>query len=101
MTFEREEGYFLGGYALNLVVSEILGLGLAVFLIFGTALRNLDLIWQEAIAVTLAVAFPVLLFPYSRTVWVAMDLSFHPPERVLEQQLRVSQVARRCQASRP
>lgn len=84
--FEREEGYFLGGYALNLVVSELLGLGLALFLIFGTLLRDADLIWQEAIAVALAVAVPILLFPYSRTVWMAMDLSFHPPAEVAGQQ---------------
>src|ERR687890_1074013 len=57
--FEREEGYFLGGYALNLIVAEFLGLGLAIFLIFRTDLRHLDLIWQELIAVSLAIAFPV------------------------------------------
>ncbi len=77
--FEREEGYFLGAYALNLIVAEFLGLGLAIFLIFKTDLRHLDLIWQELIAVALAIAFPVALFPFSRTVWIAMDLMFHPP----------------------
>ncbi len=30
--FEREEGYFLGAYALNLIVAEFLGLGLAIVL---------------------------------------------------------------------
>jgi uncharacterized protein (DUF983 family) len=79
VTFEREEGYFLGGYALNLVVAEIIGLGLAIFLLFKTDLRELDLIWQEIIAVALAVAFPLILFPFSRTVWIALDLVFHPP----------------------
>ena len=77
--FEREEGYFLGAYALNLIVAEFLGLGLAIFLIFKTDLRDLQLIWQEIIAVALAIAFPVALFPFSRTVWIAMDLVFHPP----------------------
>ncbi len=86
--FEREEGYFLGAYALNLLVAELLGLGLALMLIFRTELRHLDLIWQEAIAVVLAVSFPVLFFPYSRTVWIALDLTFHPPGRDLERQLR-------------
>lgn len=79
VTFEREEGYFLGGYALNLVVAEFLGLGLAIWLLFKTDLRELDLIWQEAIAVFLAVSFPLILFPFSRTVWVALDLVLHPP----------------------
>ena len=86
--FEREEGYFLGAYALNLIVAEFLGLGLAIFLIFKTDLRHLDLIWQELLAVVLAIAFPVVLFPFSRTVWIAMDLIFHPPGWTTERQLR-------------
>jgi uncharacterized protein (DUF983 family) len=86
--FEREEGYFLGGYALNLIVAEFLGLGLAIFLIFRTELRNQPLAWQEVIAVALVIVFPVALFPFSRTVWIAMDLIFHPPRRRSEQQLR-------------
>jgi uncharacterized protein (DUF983 family) len=86
--FEREEGYFLGAYALNLIVAEFVGLGLAIVLIFRTDLRHLSLIWQEVIAVALAIAFPVILFPFSRTVWIAMDLVFHPPGHIAERQLR-------------
>ncbi len=86
--FEREEGYFLGAYALNLIVAEFLGLGLALFLIFKTDLRHLSLVWQEAVAVALAIAFPVTFFPFSRTVWIAMDLIFHPPGQATERQLR-------------
>src|SRR5215217_1364178 len=86
--FEREEGYFLGAYALNLIVAEFLGLGLAIVLIFKTELQHLQLIWQEVIAVTLAIAFPVILFPFSRTVWIALDLVFHPPRHGSERQLR-------------
>jgi uncharacterized protein (DUF983 family) len=86
--FEREEGYFLGAYALNLIVAELLGLGLAIVLIFKTDLQYLQLVWQELIAVALAIAFPVTLFPISRTVWIAMDLAFHPPGRAAERQLR-------------
>jgi uncharacterized protein (DUF983 family) len=81
VTFEREEGYFLGAYAINLIVAEFIGLGLAIFLLFKTGLRELDLIWQEGIAVALAVAFPLILFPFSRTVWIALDLVLHPPVR--------------------
>src|SRR3954465_14607431 len=86
--FEREEGYFLGAYALNLIVAEFLGLGLALVLIFKTDLQYLSLIWQEVIAVVLAIGFPVALFPFSRTVWIAMDLIFHPPAHGSERQLR-------------
>lgn len=78
--FEREDGYFLGGYAINLVVSEFIALGLALWLLFGTQLRDLPLLQQELIAVALAVSFPLLLFPYSRTFWMMLDLTLHPPE---------------------
>jgi uncharacterized protein (DUF983 family) len=86
--FEREEGYFLGAYALNLIAAEFIGLGLALFLIFKTDLRHLSLVWQEVIAVALAIAFPVTFFPFSRTVWIALDLTFHPPGQTAERQLR-------------
>jgi uncharacterized protein (DUF983 family) len=78
--FEREDGYFLGGYALNLVVSEFIALGLAVWLLFFTGLRDLPLLGQEAIAIGLALGFPLALFPFSRTFWMALDLTLHPPE---------------------
>lgn len=86
--FEREEGYFLGAYALNLVVAEILALGIAVFVIFGTEFRDAGLIWQEALAIGLALLFPILFFPYSRGVWMALDLTFHPPSTIDERTLR-------------
>lgn len=88
VSFEREDGYFLGAYALNLIVAESLGLGLALSLIFGTPLSEIDLIWQEAIAVSLAVGLPVLFFPFSRTVWIALDLLVDPPASEPERRLR-------------
>lgn len=86
--FEREDGYFLGAYAFNLIFSEFLGLGLALAIIFGTAMRHAELLWQEALALSLAVLFPVLFFPYSRGAWMAFDLTFHPPGIGEEPQMR-------------
>ena len=94
MRFEREEGYFLGAYALNLIVAEFLGLGLAILLIFKTSLRDAGLLPQEAVAVALAVLFPVLFFPYSRTIWIALDLVLHPPRDGEVRQKRGSQARR-------
>ena len=88
VAFEREDGYFLGAYAFNLVIAEFLGLGLAVILIFMTGLRNADFMIQWLVIVALAILFPVLLFPYSRGFWMALDLALHPPFNAAEQQLR-------------
>jgi hypothetical protein len=85
--FEREDGYFLGAYAFNMIVAEFLGLGIALALIFGTAMRHVDLLWQEALALTLAVVFPVLFFPFFRDAWMAFDLTVHPPGTGVERQL--------------
>lgn len=94
VSFEREDGYFLGAYALNLIVAEGLGLGLALYLIFGTPIARLDLLWQEAIAVGLAVGLPVLFFPFSRTVWIALDLLVDPPGSEPERRLRGHEMGR-------
>lgn len=86
--FAREEGYFLGAYAFNLVFSEFLALVLALVLIFASPLRQAALLWQEVVAIGLAVAFPIIVFPYSRGVWMAIDLALHPPSMHGERELR-------------
>lgn len=88
VSFVREDGYFLGAYALNLIFAEFLGLGLALYLLFGTELRELPMGWQMVIAAGLATAFPLLLFPYARTLWMALDLILNPPGENPEQYLR-------------
>jgi uncharacterized protein (DUF983 family) len=82
--FAREEGYFLGGYAVNLIVAEVLGLGAVLYLIFQT---DLSLIAQEAIAIGAAIGLPVLFYPFSRTLWMAVDLMFDPENREREPRL--------------
>lgn len=88
VSYEREEGYFLGAFAINLVVAEIVALTVALGLIFGTGLRRADLIWQELVAIGLAVALPLLFFPYARTLWIALDLMLDPPGATPERRLR-------------
>ncbi|MFM9108633.1 MAG: DUF983 domain-containing protein [Chloroflexota bacterium] len=92
--FEREDGYFIGGYAINLVFSETLALVLAVWLLFGTSLRDAPLLTQEIIAVALAVLLPLFFFPYSRSVWMALDLTLHPPQPQPERYVRTSTMSR-------
>lgn len=74
--FAREDGYFLGAYALNLLFAEFVGLGGAIYLLFWTSLRSLPLGWQMVVAGGLALVLPILFFPFSRTIWIAIDLLF-------------------------
>lgn len=101
MRFDREEGYFLGGYALNLIVAEFVGLGLALVIIFGTAFRHAPLLGQEALAVALAVVVPIIFFPYSRTLWMALDLFFNPPFKNPERYLRSHEMRKPPESSDP
>ena len=88
--FEREEGYFLGAYAVNLIAAEFLTIAVLVALFVWT-----DASWVaiEAIVIPLAVGLPILFFPYSRTLWMAIDLMADPA--VAEHQLRGAQMTRR------
>jgi hypothetical protein len=85
---EREEAYFVDAYALNPIVAVFLGLGLAIVSLFLTGLGHLPLFCQEVVAVALAISFPVKLFPFSRTVWIATDLMLHPSGQAAERQLQ-------------
>ena len=80
LRLEREQGYFLGAMALNLVVAELL-----FVVAFAT---TLVLTWPRPPWVFLTygsavgvVLFPIILYPFSRTVWIALDLLFHPVEQ--------------------
>lgn len=85
VSFEREEGYFLGAYAVNLLIAEFLGMGLVVAMLIWSGFSTLSM---QIIAVVLAVGLPLLFFPYSRTLWMALDLVLDPPRDKPERQLR-------------
>jgi hypothetical protein len=73
----EDSDYWLGAYAINLVLAE----GLAAVI----ALAVLWMAWPrytiaQVTGTVLAIALPILLFPFSRTLWLAWDLSFRPRE---------------------
>jgi hypothetical protein len=74
-----EEDHFLGAYVLNLVLAEAVP-ALAV-------LAVAFLTWPEVpwtrlawVAVSLAVLCPFLFYPFSRTLWLALDSTFRSEE---------------------
>jgi uncharacterized protein (DUF983 family) len=77
--FQREEGFQLGGYVVNFGVTE----GLVCLVVAGyilAAAANPDVaVWPVVVAgLVAAVVTPILFFPYSRTIWAAVDLSLTP-----------------------
>lgn len=72
LRFEREEGYWLGAVALNLIVTEGLFIG---FLVLGIVTTWPDVPWTGlmVVLVTINIATPILFHPLSRTLWLAIE----------------------------
>jgi uncharacterized protein (DUF983 family) len=75
LVFEQEEGYWVGALTINTVVTLV---------VFGiTMLIAVYLTWPETPTVPLtltgviaATLFPLWFYPFSKTLWVALDLVF-------------------------
>jgi len=75
-----EADYFLGGYTINFVVSELL-------VVAGAALV-ISLAWPEVPwrlltwgLMGMVMVSPVIFYPFAKTLWLAMDLIFRPLTR--------------------
>jgi uncharacterized protein (DUF983 family) len=73
--FEREDGFFAGALAINIIVTG--GLFTIVFVI-GLILTvpEVPVAPLLAILVPIVVLTPILYYPFSKTVWVAVDRAF-------------------------
>ncbi len=79
LVLERGESgdYWLGAYGINFVVAEVV----AVLLIVAFILATLpDVPWDavQYAAIAAAIGMPLLFFPFSRTLWLALDLCVRP-----------------------
>lgn len=77
VTYAYEDGYFLGSYPVNLVATELLAAAIVISMIVWSSLSVLEM---QIIAVTLAVGMPLLGYPFALLIWVALDVTFHPPD---------------------
>jgi uncharacterized protein (DUF983 family) len=78
-TDRGEPDYFIGGYTLNFVTAELVAvsvLGLTVLARWPVVPWR-GLMWGGAL---LMVLMPLLFYPFSRTLWLAIDLTFRPAE---------------------
>ena len=74
--FAYEDGYFLGAYAINLIVTELATVALVIWLIAGT---ELDVLPMQLLGISLAVGLPLFFYPIALLIWIALDNTFHPP----------------------
>ncbi len=77
MLYEREPGYWIGAMIINTAVT--IGLFLVVFVGAAAALWP-DVPWTLLLFGTMALnlAVPIAFYPFSKTVFVALDLSVRP-----------------------
>jgi len=77
--FEREPGYWAGALIINTIVT--FGSFLVLF-VAGMVAFWPDVPWGGLMAVTIGVnaILPVIFYPLSKTIWMALELSWHPLE---------------------
>lgn len=91
LRFEREPGYWVGAVIINTVMIFV-----TFLLVFGglVVITWPDVPWATVLVVTLVInaAVPVLFYPISKAMWLALELSWHPlePEEIAAAARRVS-----------
>lgn len=75
--FEREEGYWTGAMIVNIAACE----AWFALLFVGTLLATLpEVDWAPLLGVALLTngLLPIVFYPRSKTIWMALDLYWHP-----------------------
>ncbi|MEO6122682.1 MAG: DUF983 domain-containing protein [Ilumatobacteraceae bacterium] len=78
--WRREEGFELGAVTMNTVITMfVLVVAMAISLVVtipdvpvGKLIISLSIV---------AVALPVIIYPFTYTLWLALDLTVHPPDK--------------------
>jgi uncharacterized protein (DUF983 family) len=80
--FEREEGFFLGAYVINLGITEGLLILFAIVPAIVLFAANPDMSARPLIisGLVAAVLGPLAFYPFSKTLWTAIELIFRPKD---------------------
>lgn len=82
LKLERENDFFLGGYVINLAATEVLlGLALVVFVMRTSSDPDTPLLPVVLVGLAISLVLPLVFFPFSRTIWMAIDLAMRPVPR--------------------
>lgn len=85
LVYEREEGFYTGAWAINLIISELLVAAFIVIVAIWAATHpGTPLIPLVIVGAIFSVLLPFLFFRHSRSVWISMNYWLNPPE--LEQE---------------
>lgn len=79
LLFDRgERDYFIGSYTINFIGAELAIVAVALVVLLATWP---DVPWSAIQwgLVAFIIPFPVLTYPFAKTLWLAIDLLFRPP----------------------
>ncbi len=76
--YEREEGYWTGAVAVNLVVTELLIALVAVPLAVALALAQKPITLLIIIGLPMPFILPLLFFRHAKSFWMSIDFMLHP-----------------------
>jgi uncharacterized protein (DUF983 family) len=73
----ESEDHWFGAVAVNLIVAELLGIGIVIGWMIATWP---DVPWTvvQYAGPVIMIALPVLFYPFSRALWLAWDVYFRP-----------------------
>lgn len=77
--FAYEDGYFLGAYAISVIFMIFFGIALVVALI---TLTDLSVLAMQILGAGIVIALPILLYPLSLMIWIALDVTIHDPDDI-------------------
>jgi len=79
--FEREPGFFVGAYFITFAVTEgLLFVVMIGYIFWKNANNEAGLALPITVGLVIAVVAPVVFYPFSRTIWSAIDLAMTPME---------------------
>lgn len=79
LRFERIEGHWTGALGMNTILS-FGTLLITLFVGFGITYPDVPAVPLLVVALVVAGVCPFLFFPYSKTLWLAIDLAMRPLE---------------------
>ena len=79
LKFEREPGYWVGAVTINTTATFASFLALFVTMTLATW-PDPPWGWIMTVVVGVNIVFPVLFYPISKTLWAALEHSWHPLE---------------------
>ncbi len=81
LLFEREEGFYTGAVAINLIFSELLVAAFAVpFSVWAALNPGVPFIPILVLISPLPVLLPFLFFRHSKSLWIGMNYLLNPPQ---------------------